>query len=211
VMGATKRLAELFVLSSHHGALSNGARPSASPTYAVARLCNVFGSRGSVVPTFERQIARGGPLSLCDPEASRYFISMADAAELILRSAAYTRGGDIFVPDVRTPIRIADLAESMIRGRGLRPLLDIPIVHTGMRPGEKLHDELVYDTEASQRALFRGALRVTPEVIPTRDRLDHYCAEISEATHGVASSQIANAIFATCAQLTPASMPLSTA
>src|SRR5439155_22260110 len=108
---------------------------------------NVLGSRGSVAPTFARQIDQGGPVTITHPEMTRYFISLSEAVSLIIQAAALTEGGDIFMLDMGQAIRIEDLAHKMIRLRGLRPGGDIPIVYSGMRPGEKLHEELVTSDE----------------------------------------------------------------
>ena len=139
VMGATKKVAEMLVMSNGHG-----------PMLATAvRFGNVFGSRGSVVPTFARQIQRGGPVTVTHPEMTRFFMEISEAAILIIQAAAMTRGNDLFMLEMGEPVKIDDLARRMIRMRGLRPDIDIEIVYTGVRPGEKLHEELVLDGEGS--------------------------------------------------------------
>lgn len=137
LMGATKKVAEILVMSNAH-----------EPMLATAvRFGNVFGSRGSVVPTFARQIQRGGPVTVTHPEMTRFFMEISEAAILIIQAAAMTRGNDLFMLEMGEPVKIDDLARRMIRMRGLRPDIDIEIVYTGVRPGEKLHEELVLDGE----------------------------------------------------------------
>jgi len=144
VMGATKRVAEMLVMSDDG---PGGEGRAGEQLYTAVRFGNVLGSRGSVVPTFARQIELGGPVTVTHPEMTRYFMDVSEAAGLIIQAAALTRGRDIFMLDMGEHIRIDDLARKMIRMRGLRPEVDIPIVYTGMRPGEKLHEELTYDQE----------------------------------------------------------------
>lgn len=133
IMGATKRLGEAFVtaMAGKSGTLCTGVR-----------FGNVLGSRGSVVPTFERQIDAGGPVTVTDPRMTRYFMSISEAVSLVIQAATATQGGDLFLLDMGQPIRIQELAERLIRLRGLRPGVDIPIAYIGLRPGEKLHEEL---------------------------------------------------------------------
>jgi FlaA1/EpsC-like NDP-sugar epimerase len=137
VMGATKRLAERLVAS-----------PAAEGTIRTAvRFGNVLGSRGSVVPTFTKQIDMGGPVTVTDPRMTRYFMDVSEAASLIIQAAGFTTGGEVFMLDMGQSIRIDDLARKMIRMRGLRPDVDIEIRYTGMRAGEKLHEELTRSEE----------------------------------------------------------------
>lgn len=137
LMGATKKVAEMLVMSNGHG-----------PMLATAvRFGNVFGSRGSVVPTFARQIQRGGPVTVTHPEMTRFFMEISEAAILIIQAAAMTQGNDVFMLEMGERVRIDDLARRMIRMRGLRPDVDIEIRYTGIRPGEKLHEELVHESE----------------------------------------------------------------
>ncbi|HEV2189465.1 MAG TPA: nucleoside-diphosphate sugar epimerase/dehydratase, partial [Stellaceae bacterium] len=153
VMGATKRVAESFcqALDLHGVARGRGAT-----RFVTVRFGNVLGSTGSVVPLFTRQLAGGGPLTVTDPEVSRFFMTVREAVELVLEASA-TVGladengarGKIFVLDMGEPVRIVDLARQMIRLAGLVPDQDIAIAFTGLRPGEKLHEELFHDAEAA--------------------------------------------------------------
>ena len=140
IMGASKRVGELML-----HALS--MEPDCNTLFAAVRFGNVLGSRGSVIPTFNRQIDNGGPVTVTDREMTRYFMSIPEAANLIIHAASMTTGDEIFVLKMGEVVRILDLAVRMIRLRGLRPFKDIPIEFTGMRPGEKMHEELFYDSE----------------------------------------------------------------
>jgi FlaA1/EpsC-like NDP-sugar epimerase len=135
VMGASKRICELIV----HAVAQ---KHSYGTEFATVRFGNVLGSRGSVVPTFNQQINQGGPVTVTDPAMTRYFMSIPEAANLVIHAAAMTSGDDVFVLCMGEVIKIIDLATRMIRLRGLRPHIDIPITYTGMRQGEKLHEQL---------------------------------------------------------------------
>jgi len=133
IMGATKRLAELLVL--------DGARRSGME-YSVVRFGNVLGSRGSVIPRFKRQIVRGGPITITHPDMKRYFMTIPEAVHLLLQASSMGVGGEVFVLNMGEQVRILDLAEDLIRLSGLEPGKDVEIVFTGIRPGEKLSEEL---------------------------------------------------------------------
>ena len=138
IMGATKRLAEMIIL--------NAARQSGR-SFSVVRFGNVLGSRGSVVPIFKKQIAHGGPVKITHPEMRRYFMTIPEAVQLVMQSGALAEGGEIFILDMGKPVKILDLAETLIRLSGLTPYEDIDIIFTGLRPGEKLFEELITSEE----------------------------------------------------------------
>jgi FlaA1/EpsC-like NDP-sugar epimerase len=137
VMGASKRLAEQ---------VCQALQPAGSTQFVIVRFGNVLGSTGSVVPRFREQIARGGPLTVTHPEIQRYFMSIPEAAQLVLQAGLMGQGGEIYVLDMGEPVKIADLAREMIRLSGFAEA-DIRIEYTGLRPGEKLYEEPLADAE----------------------------------------------------------------
>jgi FlaA1/EpsC-like NDP-sugar epimerase len=144
IMGASKRIAELIFQAA-------AARHGAHTTFCMVRFGNVLGSSGSVIPLFQRQIARGGPLTITHPEVSRYFMLIPEAAQLVIQAGAMAKGGDVFVLDMGEPVRIVDLARTMIALHGMtektaqNPGGDIEVRYVGLFPGEKLHEELLTD------------------------------------------------------------------
>lgn len=139
VMGASKRLAEM---------VCQGLQEKTGTRFVIVRFGNVLGSSGSVIPKFREQIANGGPITVTHPEITRYFMSIPEAAQLVMQAGLMGGGGEIFVLDMGEPVRIADLARDMIKLSGLREE-DIEIRYTGLRPGEKLYEELLADDEAT--------------------------------------------------------------
>jgi FlaA1/EpsC-like NDP-sugar epimerase len=141
VMGASKRVAELIVTALDR---------EAETRFISVRFGNVLGSRGSVIPLFRRQIAQGGPLTVTHPEVTRYFMTIPEAVSLVIEAGSRGQGGEVFLLDMGEPIRIVDLARHLVTLSGLEPGRDIAIEFTGLRPGEKLHEELLTDEENRQ-------------------------------------------------------------
>ena len=139
VMGATKRFAETII--QYYSSVSKNTK------YAAVRFGNVLGSNGSVVPLFKKQIEAGGPITLTHKNIIRYFMTIPEAVSLILQCGLFAEGGEIFILDMGKPVKILDLAERLIRQAGLVPYVDIDIIETGLRPGEKLFEELLLDTK----------------------------------------------------------------
>ena len=145
VMGATKRLAEIYVQSL--GEAIKEGKVRGKTTFVTTRFGNVLCSNGSVIPLFRKQIMEGGPVTVTDPEIIRYFMTIPEACRLVLEAAHIGEGNDIYIFDMGEPVKIADLATRMIELSGYRPGEDIKIVYTGLRPGEKLYEELLYKKE----------------------------------------------------------------
>lgn len=144
IMGASKRIAEIYVQSL---ALTMLNRPGQVTRFITTRFGNVLGSNGSVIPLFRKQIAAGGPVTVTHRDIIRYFMTIPEAVSLVLQAGCMGRGGEIFVFDMGQPVRIYDLARRMISLAGMRPNVDIQIVETGLRPGEKLYEELLNEKE----------------------------------------------------------------
>ena len=190
VMGASKRLGEHLVL----GARTPGA------THAAVRFGNVLGSRGSVVPTFARQIADGGPVTVTDARMTRYFMSIEEAVELVLQAAALARGGDLFVLDMGEPVRILDLAHRMIRLAGLRVGADIEVRITGVRPGEKLEEELLAEGEPADPTEHPAISRIHP-TLPARVSVEAMAQQLSTLALELRDEDVRTALFTVVRQV----------
>lgn len=160
IMGATKRLCELIIQ----------AKNKVSKTeYAAVRFGNVLGSNGSVVPLFKKQIAKGGPVTVTHKEITRFFMTIPEAVGLVLQAMTYAQGGEVFVLDMGEPVKIYDLAVSLIKLSGLQPDIDIPIEITGLRPGEKLYEELLMSEEGLEHTKHNKIFVAEPLDIPAEE------------------------------------------
>ena len=195
VMGASKRAAELVIQAL--------AQELPATRLAMVRFGNVLGSSGSVVPLFREQIAKGGPITLTHPEIIRFFMTIPEAAQLVLQAAVLARGGDLFLLDMGEPVRILDLAKQMVRLSGLslrdgqHPQGDIEIICTGLRPGEKLYEELLIDAE-SEPTSHPLIYRATEGAIPPEQLWPQI-----EAMEAAIQRQDADAALDVLAQLVP--------
>lgn len=158
VMGATKRLCEMIVQAVNH---ERGNKTE----FVAVRFGNVLGSNGSVIPLFKRQIKNGGPVTLTHKDITRYFMLIPEAAQLVLQAGAYAKGGEIFVLDMGKPVKIYDLAENLIRLSGYTPNKDIKIEITGLRPGEKLYEELLMNNDNLTKTAHNKIFIDKPETI----------------------------------------------
>jgi FlaA1/EpsC-like NDP-sugar epimerase len=171
-MGATKRLGEQILFA--HAPLG--------VAYCAVRFGNVLGSRGSVIPTFRKQIAAGGPVTVTDPQMMRFFMSVEEAVQLVLQASVMADRGDIYLLEMGEPVRILDLAKRMIRLSGFQPGTDIPIRIVGRRPGERLHEELYGADEQLRTTTHPSILRlIQPQVKTTSSRLEVGINELCEA------------------------------
>jgi FlaA1/EpsC-like NDP-sugar epimerase len=176
VMGASKRISEMIVLH---------AAQKYNKPYCVVRFGNVLGSRGSVVPLFKRQIARGGPITITHPDMKRYFMTIPEAVYLVLQSAGMAHGGETFVLNMGDQIKIVDLAEDLIRLSGLEPGRDIEIVFTGSRPGEKLEEDLWDEGLTFQRTSHPDIYHLSNQDVSDTESIEKIVSElVSMASKG---------------------------
>ena len=180
LMGASKRCAEAYcqAMDAQDGA----------PKFTIVRFGNVLGSAGSVIPLFQRQLERGGPLTVTHPEISRYFMTIPEAVSLVLQAAASSAGnsdarGVVHVLDMGKPIKIADLARQMIRLSGKRPDIDVKIEFIGLRAGEKLHEELIHKEEHLEKSAANGVMVISPRTMPL-PILRNWMGEMTRAADG---------------------------
>lgn len=173
VMGASKRTAELFVQ-----ALQKTGNNSTK--FITTRFGNVLGSNGSVIPHFKKQIEKGGPVTITHPDITRYFMTIPEACDLVLQAGAMGKGGEIYVFDMGEPVKIVDLAHRMIKLSGLEPHVDIKIIYTGLRPGEKLYEELLSD-DATTMPTHHEKILISKDPTMDYQNIEKYCNHIVKA------------------------------
>jgi FlaA1/EpsC-like NDP-sugar epimerase len=195
-MGASKRIAEKYVQSLQlKSRLENNAK---STKFITTRFGNVLGSNGSVVPLFSKQIADGGPITITHPDIIRYFMTIPEACQLVLEAGAMGNGGEIYIFDMGKPVKIIDLARKMIKLAGFIPDKDIKIKIVGLRPGEKLYEELLNDTSKTIPT-HHNKIMIAEEI---QDEYEALHSEIKELI-GIANCYDSDAIVAKMKKIVP--------
>lgn len=194
IMGATKRVCECLAM---------GANQQGKTRFMAVRFGNVIGSSGSVIPLFKRQIARGGPLTVTHPDVTRFFMSVHEAAQLILQAGAMGTGGEVFILKMGEPVRIQDMARSIIRLSGFEPDRDIQITFTGLRPGEKLYEELITEGEGILSTGHEKIMVLRGSAIDA-ERLDGEVDELLDLSRTFSADQIKHKLR----QIVPEYVPL---
>lgn len=203
VMGTTKRIAELGL----QALAQEEANKESGTVFSMVRFGNVLGSSGSVIPLFKRQIQQGGPITVTHPDIIRYFMTIPEAAQLVIQAGAMAKGGDVFVLDMGEPVRITDLAENLVRLSGLEvksesnPHGDIEIQFTGLRPGEKLYEELLIGDEVNET--YHERIMTASEVCISREEYLLLLGQLDEACHSFDHERIRQILLDTPAGFNP--------
>ncbi len=177
IMGAAKRLCEMVVQMMDRRSKTE---------FVAVRFGNVLGSNGSVIPLFKRQIAEGGPVTVTHPEITRFFMTIPEAVSLVLQAGVYAKGGEIFVLDMGQPVKIDDMARNLIRLSGYEPDVDIKVVYTGLRPGEKLYEELLMSEEGLQNT-ENELIHIGKPIVMDDDRFLEQLEQLEQACEGESS------------------------
>jgi len=184
IMGATKRIAEFLTVNMNS---------SCATKFSTVRFGNVLGTNGSVIPIFKEQLKKGGPLTVTHPDIRRFFMLIPEAVQLVLIAAAAGNGGELFVLDMGEPIKIFDLAENFIRLSGLIPHKEIKITYTGLRPGEKLYEELFDKSETIIPTSHRKLMMAVPEV-PPAITLEHSISDFERVVQNYSPDEVIQTI-----------------